>query len=78
MHTQSFATFCTKLTIDDIQKVVADHDKQIRQDFPAETGLKIQTEIAKLPDNVEIRPFSHETSTQIVNLICNLLFGPYS
>ncbi len=78
LHTHSFATFCTNLSFEEVQKIVADHDKQIRHDFPAETGLKIQTEIAKLPDNVEIRPFSHETSTNIVNLICELMFGPYT
>lgn len=78
LHTQSFATFVSAKSQDDINRIINNVTDEVKKQYPDETGLKIQVESTPLPENTEIRPYSHDIGARIVKLVNSLLFGVVS
>ncbi|MBQ0045457.1 MAG: M20/M25/M40 family metallo-hydrolase [Mycoplasma sp.] len=78
MHTSSVVTFTSDLSYNDIISICQDVEAEFKGKFPEETGIKIKAEVSRLPENTEIRTFSHEASDRIVKLVNTIKCGVWS
>lgn len=73
-----YATFATSLDQNIIADAIESQRAIMAKTFPDERGVKFNLKPAELPPNAEIRPYSHDVATNIINLITALPFGPTS
>lgn len=71
----SYATFTSSMSFADVERIVENYENDFKRMYPEETEAKIFLKLAELPQNADIRPYSHETSTKIVDLITSLPHG---
>ncbi len=71
----AFATFSCSKPFDDIEDNINVILNMFKRDYPEETGVKVTLEPANLPENAEIKPYSHEVSLSIVKLLNKLPHG---
>lgn len=78
IHTRAVVTFATSLPLDEIQAFANAQVEKARAQYPEETGIRLSVKPAKLPENVEIRPYSHEIASKIVTLMNKIKVGVMS
>lgn len=78
MHTSAVVTFTSSLNYNDIISMCQDAEAEFKGKYPDEKDIKIKADASRLPENTEIRTFSHETSDSIVKLMTTLKCGIWS